>query len=158
MSGTTDVPKWFSPDTAEDARHDRLLTRYVDTALAGAIAEGIHRGVDDQIAGDSCAGHRAAAIDLAAYLCGSSEIIEKYLDYRVAVVKARLSSRPNWAAVSAVAEALIVQRTITARNTRRIIRAVFGEAGRRDVLGVAPLELLGETPRPAKAAQGKGRR
>ena len=115
-------PAWFRPDGPIDLKHQLLLTQWVDTALAGGIAEGLHVGLDNVSETKSYAGDLQAVADVALHMHGDHRVATRFVDYRLAVVTQRLGSPPNWDAVIAVAKALIARRTLKSRAIRRVIQ------------------------------------
>ena len=62
------------------------------------------------------------ARELADYLHGAPEVIEKYLDCKIEEAKAFVASPMNWLLIEPVAAALIERQTLSARQVKKICR------------------------------------
>ena len=62
------------------------------------------------------------ARELADYLHGAPEVIEKYLDSKIEEAKAFVAAPRNWLLIEPVAAALIERRTLSARQVKKICR------------------------------------
>ena len=63
--------------------------------------------------------------ELADYLHGAPEVIEKYLDSKIEEAKAFVASPMNWPLIETVAAALIERQTLSAEEVKKVCREAF---------------------------------
>jgi hypothetical protein len=121
-----------------DASHPNRIRmeRLVRMALAGPVADEL-RGVHDErtVIGPTDDEHCAA--ELVGYFTGNTEETEAYLKLLWIQTRALLKRDPIWSQVTAVAEALLAHKTLSAKEIRGIARSVLRarlEAGTRGLV------------------------
>ena len=126
--------KTFSP-RSEDMRSRYQLEKAIRTCLAGPVAEKMWSG-EKHIKWGADGSH---AVEYASYLSqgglhhnmfyfsGSDRAIEAYLRFVAICCEEQLAITLNWAAVEAVAKALLEKRTINSKECRAVIRESAGQ-------------------------------
>lgn len=117
--------KWsgeFHPDANNDRRTMRRVEVMVTTALAGNAAQWILTRRNDWVGAREDNAH---AVRMASYMCGDDDEALALVAYLRARVRNQLALAPNWAAVKAVAEALLERRTLRGGEARRLVRVAL---------------------------------
>jgi hypothetical protein len=123
---TDSVEAWTAYDRREAAREqrERRLAKRLDAAvrvlLAGPAAEARYRGVscDEMLREQSSSDDRHKAIDAAVELLERQDL-EEFM--RRAIGDAVALVQTHWTAVQAVASALLLEETMSARRVRQLV-------------------------------------
>ena len=118
-------PDWANPDSIkyrEKAAHE-YFQRRMRVDMAGQIAEAQHLGRRVRVGmhQDNC-----NAVDLALHLCAGRETGQAMLDWLYLDTRDRLTAPAVWPAVQALADVLLVHRTLGTRAARSCIRSAIG--------------------------------
>jgi hypothetical protein len=107
----------FHPDRACDKKTLQRIEDTVFCLLAGYAAEWKHAGKPNDRAASSDFHY---AISLADHTHGSNRAVTTYFAYQMACVRDFMDLPSNWAAVKAIAAALLTHRRLSGRAARKL--------------------------------------
>jgi len=110
--------KHFQPDQDSSARTRNEVERAVICAFAGYVAETRFSGRHNRKGAHEDMRH---AEELASFM-HEGEVLDRYQDYLMAKTEQMITQPLLWAAVKALAEALLREKRIGYRKARRIIQ------------------------------------
>jgi hypothetical protein len=106
------TPPRFHPDIDVTPKGERYLRDHIVSLMAGELADYRHCGrIDERVLIVDGDFHTASG--LASYVTGPLPETEAYLEWLVARAKAQLSRADVWAAVEAIAAALLAKHRLT---------------------------------------------
>lgn len=114
-------PAWgdnIRPDITMDGNTKNLLEKAILTLLAGRWAEKRFAGRWNNV---GAASDFHEAVNLASYIYAGGKVLQTYINWMDARVEVMVDNRLNWAAIKALAAALLVKRRIGYREARKII-------------------------------------
>jgi hypothetical protein len=130
-------PESIRPDINDDSRTRKWIDREIMVALAGVLAEAKFTGRRDHI---GASGDYSQAIDLGSHFYGYDEVLTTYIDFMLALTRAKVEHPYQWIQIEALAAALIEHRHIGARKAREICGQAYRNRARRDELSRAFIE------------------
>lgn len=113
------LPSAMKVDVEHSSRYDRILEREITILLVGQAAEWRFTGRHNRSGSENDL-HRA--IDCALYLVGSDEELDAYVNLMEVRAKGFVAQPDHWAAIEALAAALLQEERIGYRRARQIIR------------------------------------
>jgi hypothetical protein len=112
-------PAWVDPDIDTSGKTRGWIERRIMVLLAGSEAEYIRIGKRNHIGADS---DYRATLNLAPAVCDSDKEGEAYIAWLAVRVADLLKQKHVWAAVIAVAEALLERGELSGRQVRQLVR------------------------------------
>lgn len=134
---TLDFPRSLNPTSGISMRKRTRLESDVMALLAGNITEKHYSGRADHRGARS---DRHQAMTILSQLSGSDEELSAYYKWLKIRISTEILEPRNWKLVKAIATALLKQRTITAREIRKIVMEESGLSIVGQRLEVSPFE------------------
>jgi hypothetical protein len=127
--GRTLFRRWgadFRPDLDQDPRTRRRTLRRLEamvfTLVAGNAVQLILTGRNDHVGASEDSDYAGR---LAGFVSGDPDEANAFVKWQRLRARNTLAQAPNWAAVKAVASALLEKNVLSARHARRIIRVAL---------------------------------
>lgn len=124
-AGRVETSAWrghFDPEGLVTSRDERRVMTMISVAVAGHVAVCLLEGTTTSEGAERDFEH---AYGLASKVSGSPEEADALVEWLRARVRNELSLPDNWAAVKALAEALLAQPEIGVRRAKQIINAAI---------------------------------
>jgi len=126
-----DTPAWFDPESNTDwRRHQLYIEDQIVILWAGPAAEAKLKGRNNWRGSRS---DMSTAIDLAFYVYGRTDTVEKYVSYLRSLATGFVDARWNWLCIERLAASLLERERIHAREVRKLMRQWIVEACRPGV-------------------------
>jgi hypothetical protein len=120
------IMKRSRPDVDSSDRARIRAEKNIILCLAGMEAQRRHRA--SSVRSHHAGSDYAAAVDLASYFVGGSEVLPLYMKYLRARAKSLFDQSRHWEAVGAVAGELVDKRTLSGDDALKVIRNSFAKA------------------------------
>jgi len=134
VAGVT-LPEGYKPESDRGPKTRDRTEREIMARLAGMVAEGLL--AESEVNAPGAWKDRQNAVDLAEFVTTSAEEAEAYTEWLLCRTRNLLSLPWNWAAVQAVAQALLAERELGARRVRSIVKEAIARYQKHQETGNA---------------------
>jgi hypothetical protein len=122
------VARDFHPGVVFTPRDERRVMAMIAVCVAGHAAECV---LDDKLTSEGAEADFVLAYSLAGHVSGSDDEVQALVELTRIRVRNELSMPQNWAAVRALAAALVEHSEIGVQRARRVIQSVIDAELRR---------------------------